>query len=343
MRDFRIGIFGAGSIVEGNHLPAIVSLQQAKVAWIYDKNASRCTLVSKMYGVPALAEASIEQGLEKVDICLLATPYGTRRPYIDLCRQHGKAIVIEKPFAFSKKEHLASCAGFSEWGIAVNFQRRFYRSVAILTKIIRSGLLGTLRSVSFLQGNFTLKGGSGYLSSATLAGGGVIAESSSHILDIILLITGAKNIQLLDLRSLYKDGLDYDTVFDSLITTSDGEVPVHCEITTLRNLSNGLYLDFENGLLSCDLSPDGKLFLRNRKDHKIEFSLCGESLYEGMEREATRINEAFLIFWQQFIQGMQTQQSNFTSACSSLLTSSWLEEIYKKINHVYDQDRDIGS
>ena len=219
MEDLRIGIIGAGSIVEGNHLPAIMSLSQAKVMWIYDKNAMRCAFVSKMYGVPALAGSLSEQNLETVDICLLATPYGTRKPYIDLCRQHGKAIVIEKPFAFSKEEHLATCDGFSKWAIAVNFQRRFYRSVDTLAQVIRSGLLGALRSVRFVQGNFTLKGGSGYLSSAELAGGGVIAESASHILDIILSITAARSIQMLGLSSLYLDGLDYDTVFDSLITT----------------------------------------------------------------------------------------------------------------------------
>ena len=332
MDEYRIGVIGAGSIVESNHLPAIASLPQVKLAWVYDKSAKRSDLVSKMYGVPALGETSMEKALSEVDVCLLAIPYGTRKPYIDLCRQGGKAIVIEKPFAFSKEEHMATCEGFSDWAIAVNFQRRFYRSVDLLAKIIRTQPLGRLRAVRYMQGNFTLKGGSGYLSSAKLAGGGVIAESASHILDIILMITGAKKIELVDQRSLHMDGLDYDTVFDSLITTGEGELPVHCEITTLRNLSNGLFLDFENGLLSCDLSPDGKIFLRNKTDQTIGFSLDGAPSYEGIQRQATRINEAFLIFWQQFVLGMQKKEPNLTSARSSTLTSSWLEGIYKKIS-----------
>jgi hypothetical protein len=332
MQEFRIGIIGAGSIVEGNHLPAIVSLKDAGVAWIFDKSATRSALVSKMYGVRALAEGAIEKAIEGVDICLLATPYGTRKPYIELCRQRGKAIVIEKPFAFSKEEHVATCEGFSEWGIAVNFQRRYYRSVAVLGQVIRSKIFGALRSVRFVQGNFTLKGGSGYLSSALLAGGGVIAESASHILDIILSITMAKNISLLEFKSLYVCGLDYDSVFESRISAPDAEVSVQCEISTLRNLANGLYLDFEDGLLSCDLSPDAKLFIRDRKDHSIQFSLSGESIYEGKDRQANRINEAFLIFWEQFMLGMQNRQANSTSACTGILTSSWIGEIYKKIN-----------
>lgn len=331
MKDYRIGIIGAGSIVESNHLPAIASLSQAEFAWIYDKNAARSAMVSKMYGVPAVEEASFDRVIGEVDVCLLAIPYGTRKPYIDLCRQSGKAIVIEKPFAFSEEEHLATCEGFSDWAIAVNFQRRFYRSVDILRQINRTRPFGHLRSIRYIQGNFTLKGGSGYLSSASLAGGGVIAESASHILDIILLITAAKGISLLEMRSLHQDGLDYDSVFDSLITTEDTQIPVHCEISTLRNLANGLYLEFDNGLLTCDLSPDGKIFLRNKANSTIEYSLTGERSYENVQYQATRINEAFLIFWQQFVQGLQKKEVNLTSASSSMLTSSWLEGIYKRI------------
>src|SRR5689334_13587240 len=111
MKDYRIGIIGAGSIVESNHLPAIAALSQAACAWIYDKSMSRSALVSRMYGVAALEEGAFDRAIGDVDICLLAVPYGTRKPYIDLCRRHGKAIVIEKPFAFSKEEHLATCEG----------------------------------------------------------------------------------------------------------------------------------------------------------------------------------------------------------------------------------------
>jgi predicted dehydrogenase len=335
MNNFRIGIIGAGSIVEGNHLPALRSLPQTDIAWIYDKNASRAALLSKMYGIPALDGQPAEQAMEQVDTCLLATPYGTRQPYIDLCRRLGKAIVIEKPFAFSKQQHLAHCEGFAEWRIAINYQRRYYRSVAVIREIIASGIFGRLQSARFVQGHFTLKGGSGYLSSVELAGGGIIAESASHILDILLSVTGAKDIQLQQLRSLHVKGLEYDAVFDSEIITADNKLPVHCEISTLRNLANGLYLQFGNALISCDLSPDGKIFVRDQPGgpaHQTCFSLSGLSSPEELSRQATAVNEAFLVFWQQFLEGMRQQKANGTSAYSSLLTSAWLGEIYKKIN-----------
>jgi hypothetical protein len=332
MDSFRIGIIGAGSIVEGNHLPAIHSLGNAGISWIFDKNPERMALTTKMYGIPSLSDRSMEEALAEVDVCLLATPYGTRKPYIEMCRKAGISLVVEKPFAFSRQEHLSHCNGFETWKIAVNFQRRFYRSVGVARKIVQEKIFGDLRAVRFAQGNFTLKGGSGYLSSAELAGGGVIAESASHILDIILMLTDAEDIRLLKCQSLHAAGLDYDTVFDSEMIVKGDKIPVNCEITTLRNLSNGLFLDFDHALVGWDLSPDGKIFLYDRKSNRLQFTLFQEPSAEELYGQATKVNEAFLIFWQQFLHGLQHQKANRTSAYGSLLTSAWMEEIYKKIN-----------
>lgn len=328
MEKLKIGIIGAGAIVESNHLPAIMSLQQTDVAWIYDKNPARSGIVSSMYGIQALSGSTPEDALREVDICLLATPYGVRKPYIDSCRQQGKALVIEKPFAFSQQEHKSYCEGFPQWKIAVNFQRRYYRSAAILEKVIQNKSFGRLRSMRFVQGNFTLKGGSGFISNVQLAGGGVIAESASHILDIMLVITRAAGVRVTSQKSLHVKGLDYDSVFNSEITTPDGTIPVSCEITTLRNLDNGLYLDFENALVSCDLSPDAAVFVRSRDNGKIELTLDDEATAGEAALQARRVNEAFFVFWQQFEQGMLQQTPNRTSAYSCILTSSWIEGIY---------------
>jgi predicted dehydrogenase len=332
MQKFKIGIIGAGSIVETNHLPAIRVLQQTEVLWIYDKSDYRMNLVSKMYNIPPLNNQPVEKALGDVDICLVAIPYGVREPFIESCKKLRKALVIEKPFAFSRQEHTGYCNGFKEWEIGVNFQRRFYQSVGILHKIINTGIFGKLQNIKFLQGNFTLKGGSGYLSDAALSGGGVIAESAIHNLDIILHITHAQDISVGNMRSLNIKGLDYDAIFETEILTEAGKIPAHCEISTLRNLENGLQLQFENAVISCDLSPGGKIFLRGKGFDKTQFSLFDEPGYAQISSEATKVNEAFLIFWQQFLSGMEDKTANATSAYNSLLTSAWIEQVYTKMN-----------
>ena len=328
---FTIGIIGAGSIVETNHLPAISLLEQAEVRWIFDKNNKRMHLVSEMYGIPALQNGSVENIIKEIDICLLAIPYGARKDYIEICRNYGKALVIEKPFAFTRQEHEEFCNGFKEWQIGVNFQRRFYQSVSCLKKIIDTNIFGDLFSLKLIQGSFSLKGGSGYLSDKTMAGGGVIAESAIHALDIVLNITGASDTEVKKMHALHYNGLDYDSVFESEISTKKSRIPVHCEISTLRNLENGLFLNFENASVSCDLSPDGKIFVHNKKMNSLDFHLFEELLFHDIFRQAIKVNQAFFIFWEQFLLGLQNNAPNMTSAFSSIVTSSWIENIYRSM------------
>ncbi len=333
MNKRKIGIIGAGSIVETNHLPAIKSVEDLEIAWIYDRNQRRTDLLSKMYGIGSCGEDTLQGAVAEVDICLLAIPYGVRKPYIDLCRQLEKSMVIEKPFAFSVEEHLSYCSGFKAWQISVNFQRRYYHSVMALREVIRSGIFGKLKAIRFTQGYFSLKGGSGYLSDASLSGGGVIAESAIHALDIILHITGASDVGLDSLKTISVRGIDYDSVFDSWLETGNSRIPVHCEISTLQNLDNGLELQFEQACLFSELSPDSEILVRGQGRHSPGFTLQG---YDpgGANKGARRINEAFLSFWKQVAGAMQDEQVNPTSAAQCLLTTQWLEPIYQKIKSI---------
>jgi predicted dehydrogenase len=329
MDNFQIGIIGAGSIVELTHLPAIRVLDNVSTAWIYDNNAARMNKVAAMYGIPPLGDRKLEEAIAEANVCLLAIPYGVRKPYIELCRQHHKGLVIEKPFAFSVKEHEEYCLNFEEWQIGVNFQRRFYQSVGLLRKIISDNIFGKLQSIKLKHGSFALKGGSGFVSDVKLAGGGVIAESAVHNLDIILYITGARAVSLRNLRSFHRNGLDYDSVFESEINDGENNLPVRCEITTLRNLGNELQLQFSNAVVSCDLSPQGKIKVYN---NGFSYTMDEALEHEALDKRATQVNEAFLVYWQQYLQGFRNKTVNNTHASRSLLTSNWLELIYRKIH-----------
>jgi predicted dehydrogenase len=326
-----IGIIGAGGIVETNHLPAICILPQVEVKWVYDKNPARMELLSRMYSIPVLSGKDVEKGLDEVDICLLATPYGVRKSYVEFCREKGKALVVEKPFAFSGAEHAANCAGFSEWQIAVNLQRRFYRSAATLRSIVEKNLFGRLREVRFSQGHFSLKGGSGYLSDVRLAGGGVIAESAIHSLDLILWISAAQSVAVREMHALYERGLDYDASFVSDLYCGENIIKAFCEISTLRNLENGLQLQFEQATVCCDLSPDCPIYIKGSGGEQLDFTLSPQPVPGPLSGGARKINEAFLLFWRLFLSGMESRTANMTSAGSSLLTSAWIGEIYKSM------------
>ena len=239
-----------------------------------------------------------------------------------------KCVYVEKPFALTVKEHLEISSMFKPNEIAIGFQRRCYKVASDLKDIIVSGIFGSLKTITYNQGYFTLKGGSGYLSDAKLSGGGVIIESAIHSFDQILNFTQAISVTVDKVNYLERKGIDYDSSIHSYLTTPFGIIPVTSNISTLRNLNNGLILSFDSGVIKCKLSPDATINV---------YSAAGNQQFFNVENVnnpsyAKSINGSFFVFWKNFLAALNERTENFTSAGSSVLTTTWIEKIYAAIN-----------
>ncbi|TDH23309.1 Gfo/Idh/MocA family oxidoreductase [Segetibacter sp. 3557_3] len=327
-KQYKVGIIGAGNIVESSHLPVLQNLPNAEVAWIYDINQNRTGLLSSMYAVQTLGGAP-EEGIKNVDICLITIPYGVRQNYYQACSAAGKAVYVEKPFALSEQEHLQTSSMFRPYQLAIGFQRRSYKIVYQLRQLVQSGVFGKLKSIAFTQGYFSLKGGRGYLSDAKLAGGGVIIESAIHSFDQMLQITNATDVEVLNVDYLQKNGIDYDSVTNSVLTTPTGSVDVVSSVSTLRNLKNGVVFTFENAWVECRFSADSDLRVYANSGKQLSFDI--EALLANENNIATTVGASFYFFWKKFLEALDEEKANFTSAQESLLTTKWMEKIYGKI------------
>lgn len=327
MNKVKVGIIGAGSIVESNHLPVLKAMPNVDLCWIFDINKKRVDLLSAMYNVKGINE-NIDTAISNVDLCLVTIPYGVRKSYYNQIAKAGKAIYVEKPFALSTEEHNEYCNMFSTYKIAVGFQRRCYSYVDTLADIIETKAFGNLKEIEFNQGHFAMKGGGGYLSNVELAGWGVIVESSIHILDQILQFTNATNVKLLQIKSLIKNGIDYDSCFNSTISNTNNSIDVICNISSMRNLSNGLSLKFDNATIVLDTSPttDIKVTLANGSFFNISNNATQQIQKNNL------VAKSFYTFWTQVFQALEDKKPNITSGINSILTTSWIEQIYKKIS-----------
>jgi predicted dehydrogenase len=323
-----IGVIGAGAVVENSHLPVLMSIPGMTVAWVSDRNAERAGLLSKMYGVRAIDAPDVDAALEAIDVCLLAVPYGARDQYIGMCAQRRKALYVEKPFAKDLPEHDRYCGMFPAHRLAVGFQRRYYRGVSVLSSIVAAAAFGALRSVSFTQGHFQLKGGSGYLSDAALSGGGVVMESAIHSLDQILILTGATDVRVGEVRAMVRGGIDYDTIFHSELTTGAGPIPVRCEVSMIRNLGSMLELDFERARVRWNLSPNGELIIEDPKRRGRQLAL---DIADQEGRLAMSVGAAFDLFWKDFVIAVETGVHNTTLGFTSRLTTGWIQRIYAQM------------
>src|SRR5689334_22132318 len=99
----RLGILGAGAVVESYHLPVLRHLKDIKIQWISDQNLDRASKLAETFGIPHAAK-SIED-CPNVDMVLVAIPVGVRHIYLETIFARRWHAFCEKPFASTLTEH----------------------------------------------------------------------------------------------------------------------------------------------------------------------------------------------------------------------------------------------
>src|SRR3989442_9923327 len=93
----RIGILGAGSVVELYHLPVLRNVAGASIVWLCDTDEARARRLRRVCR-GAGAYTRIEE-CPDVDVVLVAIPVGYRRDPLRHVFSSGWHALCEKPFA----------------------------------------------------------------------------------------------------------------------------------------------------------------------------------------------------------------------------------------------------
>lgn len=327
----KIGIVGAGQIVEDVHLPLLKSRKDVEVSWVADIDMERVKLLTRMYRIPGIATHEIERALPEVDICLIAIPLGARQEYLEASARAGKAVYVEKPFARTRAEHQYFCSLFPDYAIAVGFQRRFYKSTVLLKQIVERETFGPLDRITLNLGQYSLKSGGShrYITNPLLSGGGTIMDLGIHALDQILFVTSPEQVSVREARAIVFNRTDYDTTILSELQRNGHRVAVECQMTRLRNLNQGFRFFFEKAVVTAGLDVGSQLCVESnceattagwKQDLPGEDVICAET-----------INQSFQLMWSFFLKGLEEAIPNLASASTSYLTTGWVEDIYRNI------------
>lgn len=146
----KIGICGAGGIVDGAHLPAYTKAGLEVVA-IFDTDHAKAQDVAKRHGIPTvyktLAELLADPKAEIVDIAVPAAAQPEIFAQVAVAKKH---ILAQKPFATTVAAGEAMVKQAKDAGIfaAVNQQLRFEEGVAAAHKMVELGWIGTVSNFS---------------------------------------------------------------------------------------------------------------------------------------------------------------------------------------------------
>lgn len=321
----RIGVLGAGGVSKDLHLPVLVNMPDVEISWICDKDKHHAQQLAKLFRIPGVFD-SIEK-CSDVEIVLVAIPVGYRNEVMHQIFQRRWHAFCEKPFATTVTEcdQYLSEAEKEKVQVGVGMVRRYGAAAVTAKRMIRERCFGDIIEVRASEGARLKRTGredGWYMADAKAAGGGVLMETGSHLVDQMCMILDVNEFKLQRCVQKKFKGLDLETTFIGSVS-NEWQNDIRCllEVSRIDDLCNGIFLKFQNLILKCGLGFDGPLEV---------YSLEGKPVAQLVAAEGAKtIAQGFFLEWQDFLGQCISGAKSPISADTARLPISLIEQCYK--------------
>jgi predicted dehydrogenase len=322
----RIGIVGAGAIVQQMHIPVLRCLGSASISWITDADAARALKVARANRIPRAGSAADDlASLPPVDVILLAVPWGARHYYYEQVRglPTRPALYVEKPFARSSAQHREIVSGFTDWQVAIGHSRRVGGAIQFARHLTASGVMGPARKceVSFGGlGRILTRGG--YYGDLSLAGGGILMEMGTHYLDAALEVLDARSMRLETRRIIDHAGFDVHVEGTLRVQTASGlDLPLVCRFSYLESLVSECVVSFAHGKMAFGIDSPDSFSITGHNGQRLPFRIDQSFGPDGMQG-------MMAVFWQEFLDSVASASAGRANACEMTLVSRAVGLLY---------------
>lgn len=261
----RLGIVGCGAVTQVCHLPAARRVPEVRVGALADTNPRRAALLARRFDVPRWS-TDYRTWVDDVDGVIVAVPHALHLPLAETLLRRGRPVLMEKPLAISTAELEAMAAIVRETGTPLvgGYMYRHNRAAHLVRRILSEGWLGRLE-------RFTLEFGvasgwpaaSGFYWDRQQAGGGVLIDSGSHMLDLLLWWLG--DVEAVVYRDDSRGGVEAECHLDLTLRGAQGAVSGTVVLSRLRDLPGVATIVGEDFVLECTVSPPYEVRLRPRR------------------------------------------------------------------------------
>ena len=220
----RIGIIGAGGIVQLQHLPFYKKSDEAEVAAICDLDRNKAGALAEKYSISRFYQQADDLfASDDIDAVMICTPTNSHMPLTLAALSAGKHVLVERPIARTYQEaaRMVKAANSAGKILMVGMNHRFRPDSLILKNFISEGELGDVYMVRSgwmkKQESFSLPE---WMFDKRFSGGGVMMDIGIQMLDLCLWLIGCPKVQSVDARSfnrlLDKEVEDAASVFIKL-------------------------------------------------------------------------------------------------------------------------------
>jgi len=308
-----------------SHLPLLRALG-ADIPWILDIDKTRAQAVAKAFAIPLALGADELALATATGVVLVACPYGSRAPYYRFLVGRPAAIYVEKPIARSVSELERICELRPDYALAAGFLHRSAGVTTIVKALIEDEVFGNLRRVRSEFGTATvISSGGSFAKEIALAGGGQLFESAIHNIDTVCYMGGISRAVVRECRMEAEGQFDLHTEARVQLTDARGrEIELELLVTCFHNTQYEIEMEFDRARLSFSLFKRKPLTVR---------ALQGQRNYRLLDAaQADHPRDAYdvlYVFWTDFLSGLEVQRPNYTSARTTMVTASIIEQLYR--------------
>lgn len=191
MKQRRLGIVGAGAVVQQFYSPTLRSLRGDWAITVFDLNLERARSVAAPLG----AEARVwGPEIGPLDAAIVATPPATHSEVVRTLLCRGTPVLCEKPFVTQLKDgdDLVRFAASRGLPLTVDQTRRFFPCSTVAKRLLHDGAIGQPHTVEIREGNrFSWPSMTRFYFDHRSQRNGVLADRGSHVFDLVSWLLGA--------------------------------------------------------------------------------------------------------------------------------------------------------
>lgn len=202
MGKLRFGFIGTGGISQWHGRQLLELSEEVELTALADPNAeSREKFVHK-FGLDGIAGYDDYREMlesEKLDAVVICSPHTLHFRHAADALRAGCHVLVEKPMTCSSEEAERLIAVSKESGklLQVSYQRHFQPEFLYIRQAIGGGTIGKLTSVTASLYQEWKQGTSGsWRTKPELSGGGMLMDSGSHIVDVLLWTTDLTPVEV---------------------------------------------------------------------------------------------------------------------------------------------------
>lgn len=216
-KKLRIGFIGAGGIAPG-HWQRLHATKKAQVVALNDpSDAKLAQFYARCPGADRLPKYKDYRDMlknEELDAVLILSPHTVHFEQTMTSMKKGLHVLSEKPMtcAIRHAKQLIQVAKRTKRVLMISYQRHFQPEFRYMRDQIAKGKLGEIQFVQAIQSQEWLRATKGtWRQKIAESGGGQINDSGSHLIDIIMWVTGMKVSEVFAKQVNFKTEVDINS------------------------------------------------------------------------------------------------------------------------------------